>query len=194
MSRSGVFALLVSLVLIGTVSAAHPAIALADEPALAEMASEGVRYEPVTSAPGLDLPSPGDLLMVRVQLAPGAHLPLDAADPTGGVLLTESGTFTIEAQSPFEVSRAMSPVGAFATAKDTAIGEHIPQHEAVLDGRIVHLAPGDAADLPGYLHADIRNDGPEPAVGLMILIVPTSVPPATTTPSPTPVTVDSSTP
>lgn len=194
MSRSGVFALLVSLVLIGAVTAVHPATTLADEPALAETASEGVRYEPVTFATGLDLPSPGDLLMVRVDLAPGAHLPLDAADPTGGILLAERGTFTIEAQSPFEVSRAMSPLGAFATAKDTAMGENIPQHEAIVDGRTVHLVAGDAADLPGYLHADIRNDSTEPAVGLMILVVPTSVASAEAVPSPTPVMVDSSTP
>jgi hypothetical protein len=148
----------------------------------------------VTYATALDLPSPGDLIMVRVVLAPGAHLPLDAADPTGGILLTESGTFTIEAQSPFEVSRAMTPVGAFATAKDTAMGEHIPQHDAIVDGRTVHLAPGDAADLPGYLHADIRNDSDQPASGLMIMIVPTRITPTENAPSPTAVMVDSSTP
>jgi hypothetical protein len=88
----------------------------------------------------------------------------------------------------------MTSSGAFGTAKDTAMGDHIPQHEAILDGRIVHLGAGDAAHLPGYLDADIRNEVDEPAIGLMILVVPESITPSASLPTPTPVVVGSSTP
>jgi hypothetical protein len=142
---------------------------------------EGVTFEPIAIASGLTLPSPADIIAVRFRIEPGAVLPLEASDPTGGMLIVESGTFTIRLDTAWAISRSGSLTAAFATAE--ASGTYTPADEQIASGDEATLGAGDAAYIPGSITGEIRNDGAEPAAGLVVLIGPTE---AMTEATPTP--------
>jgi mannose-6-phosphate isomerase-like protein (cupin superfamily) len=118
-------------------------------------------------AAGADLPddleAPVMLSMIRLTLDPGATYPLLAVDPTTGLLLVESGTFTVTLESAATVRRA---AGA---------GTPFPEVvEELAAGTEFTMAPGDSALFPAHTVGEFRNNGSEPAVALVALLLPAS--------------------
>jgi quercetin dioxygenase-like cupin family protein len=118
----------------------------------------GVTAEFLGGAPLAELPTnPGLVVLVRLTLEPGAILPPEPNDPTGAFVVIESGALTTRATGPLTVSRAseedfiMEPVAA---ETETTLG------------------PGDALYVGPFQDTEVRNDGDEPAVFLLVNILP----------------------
>ena len=151
-------------------------------PAGEEMMPEGVTFEPVTFATGVEVPSPADLAVFRISFEPGAVEAFDETDPGAGILLVESGTFTVQVDGPVTVTRGASLGAAMATAE--ANGDFSTMMESVAAGEAVTLEPGDAAYIPRYTAGEIRNEGQEPATGLGFLAFPSEGMTGEATPAP----------
>ena len=168
------FSVLLSIVvvLLGGLTLHAQPVTVAQEatPAAEAMDFEGITFEPVSFAFGVDVASPSDLAVVRIGFDPGAALPGEENDPTVGIVLVESGTLTVQADGPVTVTRGASMGAAMATAE--ASGDFSTLVESVAAGEAVTLEAGDAAYLPANLTGEIRNDGQERAVGLAFLVVP----------------------
>jgi hypothetical protein len=118
----------------------------------------GVTAEFIGGAPLTELPANPELVvLVRLTLEPGAILPPEPNDPTGAFVVIESGALTTRSTGPLTVSRAseedfiMEPV---ATDTETTLG------------------PGDALYVGPFQATEVRNDGDEPAVFLLVNILP----------------------
>ena len=144
--------------------------------------SEGVTFEPVTFAMGVAVPSPSDLAVFRISFAPGAVEAFDETDPGAGILLVESGTFTVQVEGPVTVTRGAGLGEAMATAEAT--GDMSGLMESIPAGQAVTLEAGDAAYLPGYTAGEIRNEGQERATGLGFLVFPSEGTTGEATPAP----------
>ncbi|MBA2445034.1 MAG: cupredoxin domain-containing protein [Nocardioidaceae bacterium] len=163
----------VIVVLLGTVVLRTQPGAIAQEATPAsseEMMPEGITFEPVAFALGVEVASPADLFVARVGLDPGAGFPIEDSDPSAGILVVESGTFTVQVEGPVTVTRGAGLAEAMATAETT--GDSSGASEAIAAGEAVTLAAGDAAYIPGSINGEIRNDGQERAVGLAFLVGP----------------------
>ena len=62
-------------------------------------------------------------------------------------------------------------------------GTFTPSDAQIASGEEAMMNAGDAAYIPGSIDGEIRNDGTEPAVGLVVLVGPTE---AMTGATPTP--------
>jgi quercetin dioxygenase-like cupin family protein len=169
------FSSLLSAVVVLLLSSAigiSQSVAVAQEatPAAEAMMPEGATFEPVTSAFGAEPPSPADMFVIRINLEPGGRLPSDPNDPSVGILIVESGAFTLALEGPVNVTRGAGLSAAMATAE--ASGDPGEIVEAYGAGDEVTLEAGDAAYVPANLAGEIRNEGQEPAVGLGFLIYP----------------------
>jgi quercetin dioxygenase-like cupin family protein len=174
MRRFSVVLSVVAIFFLGVVALQAQPVAVAQEATPSsdmEMEPEGVTFEPLAITSGVTLPSPADLIAVRLTIDPGARLPSDANDPTGGMFIVESGTFTIRADAPLAISRSGSLNAAIATAEAT--GTFTPSDEQIGSGEEATMTAGDAAYLPANTGGEIRNDGSEPAVALVVLMAPT---------------------
>ncbi len=174
----------IAVLLLGIVAlgAQLPAIAQEATPGAEEMMPEGITFEPVTFATGVDLMSPADLVVVRLGLESGSGFPIEEDDPSVGVMVVESGTFTVQVEGPITITRGAGLGEAVATAEVT--GDFSALAERVDDGAVVTLEVGDAAYIPGNVTGEIRNDGQERAVALAFLIVPPDDMMAEATPAP----------
>jgi len=128
-----------------------------------QMMPAGLTFEPLGLATGIDMPSTADLFAARLSLDPGATLPLFSDDPSAGLIVVESGVFTIQIDAPLSVMRA----GAMA-AESSAM----PSMETTASGDTVTLAAGDSAYIPGSITGELRNEGDVPAVSLAFLASP----------------------
>lgn len=129
----------------------------------------GVTFEPLGLVPGVSLPSSADLVVVRVTIDPGASSPFDDSDPSGGVLIVESGAFTVRVdEQAWTVSRGAALQEAINAADESMSGviEQVAMSEEAT------LETGDVAYVPGSVNGELRNDGDEPAVGLAVIIAP----------------------
>ena len=182
MRRFSVSLLMLTVLLLGTVSlAAHPrVIAQEASPEAGEVMPEDISYEPVTFALGAELASPADLFVVRIGLEPGAGFPIEAGDPTVGVLLVESGILTVEVAGPVTVSRGASLNEAMATAETTEDLSALLETAAL--GEVVVLEAGDAVYIPGNVNGEIRNEERVRAEGLAFLVAPLEAMMTETTP------------
>ncbi len=135
----------------------------------------GFTAEPLGLAVSVDLPSPVDLIAARLNFNPGATLPLLPDDPSGGLLVVESGEFTVQVDAPLSVMRA----GAMAADPSA-----MPPMETTASGDVVTLAAGDSAYIPGSISGELRNDGDVPAVGLAFLASPSMGSMSEATPAP----------
>jgi quercetin dioxygenase-like cupin family protein len=173
MRRFGVVLSVVALFLLGMVALhAQPVVVAQEATPSSDMDEpEGVTFEPIAITSGVTLPSPADLIAVRFTVDPGARLPSDANDPTSGMLIVESGTLTIRVDAPWSVSRSGSLSAAIATAEAT--GSFSPSDEQIASGDEATLTAGDVVYIPASTGGEIRNDGSEPAVGLVVLVGPT---------------------
>lgn len=136
----------------------------------AENDFEGITFEPLAVASELDLPSPGDLVLVRIELESGAVLPSDPEDPSLAMVLVEEGELTVALDGPVTVTRAGTFAPAVATAG--AGGEFVAPEEAAVAGEEVTLQVGDVAFIPPNVGGEVRNDGEELAVGLAFIVAP----------------------
>jgi quercetin dioxygenase-like cupin family protein len=148
----------------------HPTAVAQDATPAAAMMPEGATFEPVTSAFGAVPPSPADMFVFRINLEPGGRLPSDPNDPSVGILIVESGAFTIALEGTVNVTRGAGLSEAMATAE--ASGDLSGIVEAFAAGEVATLEAGDAAYVPANLAGEIRNEGQESAVGLGFLIYP----------------------
>jgi hypothetical protein len=159
--RRRTFPLLIAVVALFGVSAPlslHLAVAQESTPAAGPELPPGVTAEFLGGAPLAELPAnPGLVVLVRLTLEPGTILPPEPNDPTGGFVVIESGVLTARSTGPLTVSRAseadfiMEPV---ATDTETT------------------LNPGDAVYVGPFRSTEVRNDGDEPAVFLLVNILP----------------------
>jgi hypothetical protein len=148
----------------------------------AAMEVEGISFEPVTFASGVAVSNPSDLAVFRVRFDPGAVEAFPATDPGAGILVVESGTFTVQVEGPVTVTRGAGVGAAMATAEAT--GDMSGLMESIPAGQAVTLEAGDAAFIPGYTAGEIRNEGQEPATGLGFLVFPAEGTMGEATPAP----------
>src|SRR5215207_10403284 len=108
MRRFRVLLTLMGVVLFGIVAVRAQPVVVAQEatPSSDMQEPEGVTFEPLGITSGVTLPSRADLIAVRVTIDPGAVLPSEASDPTGGMLIVESGILTIRIDAPWVVSHS----------------------------------------------------------------------------------------
>jgi len=158
------------------------AIAQEATPAGEEWMPEGITFEPVTFATGADFTGLTDLAVIRLGLEPGAGFPIEEDDPSVGILLVESGAFTIQVEGSMTVTRGAGMSEAMAAAEET--GDISALMEPITAGEAVTLEAGDAAYIPGNVTGEIRNDGQERAVALGFLIVPPEEMTGEATPAP----------
>ena len=137
------------------------AVAQEGTPAAGPELPQGVTAEFLGGAPLTELPAnPGLAVLVRLTLEPGADFPPDPNDPTGGLVVIESGILTFRSAGPVTVSRAseedfvMEPVAADTEST---------------------LGPGDAVYVGPFQQTEVRNDGDEPAVFLLVNILPSDM-------------------
>jgi hypothetical protein len=181
--RFSVVLSVVVVLLLGIVAVRVQPVAVAQEATPpADMGPEGATYEPVSFALGIDVPSPADLFLIRIGLAPGTGFPIEESDPAAGILLVESGTFTVEVNGPVSVTRGATLGEAMEGAQST--GDLSTAAEAIAAGEAVTLEAGDAAYIPGNITGEIRNDGQERAVGLAFTLGPSEGMMAEATPEP----------
>ena len=149
---------------------AHPVVVAQEATPAVGMAPEGATFAPLGFAQGVALPSPADMIVVRFGLDPGAGFPLEASDPTGGMVVVESGAFTVRVEAmTWTISRGEALSAAMETGEET---DFTAAMEQVAMGAEAVLEAGDVAWIPGSVSGEIRNDGQEPAEGLVFLVGP----------------------
>jgi quercetin dioxygenase-like cupin family protein len=171
MRRFGLLVSVVAVVLLGMLAPCAQPVAIAQEatPPGEEMAGE--TFEPLGFAFGVPLPSPADMFVARFSLAPGAAFPLEASDPTGGMVVVESGAFTVRVEeTAWMINRGEALREAMAGADETT--DLSGAMEQVAMGEEAVLEAGDVAWVPGSVSGEIRNDGQEPAAGIVFLVGP----------------------
>lgn len=172
MRRIASFLTIFALVLVSLASLAIPHSVMAQDgtPAVGPPPEEeGVTFTPLGFAPGVSLPSQGDLILVDLELEPGAVSTFLESDPTGGMLYVESGELTVVNQTTswsLTRGRAMQESMASGAMDDSAF------FEVIAAGQETTLTEGDVAYIPGNIAGEIRNDSDEVAGGTIFLIAP----------------------
>ncbi|MDP9354045.1 MAG: hypothetical protein M3R02_01965 [Chloroflexota bacterium] len=169
MRRLTILLAFVTIALVGLLVAGRvPTVAQEGTPTGEEFGPpEGVTFEALALASGVDLPSPADVVVFRFGLEPGAGFPIDAADPSTGLVIVESGAFTFRIEAPITVTRA-----AAIRATSAAAGPFTPQTEVIPAGTEFTLEEGDSAFFPPNVPGELRNAGQERTVALVALIAP----------------------
>lgn len=130
---------------------------------------EGVSFKPLGFAPGVALPARGDLILVDLEMEPGAVSTFEETDPTAGMLYVESGEFTVVNETTsWSVTRgqALQESLASGTMDDSQF------FEVIEAGQETTLAEGDVAYIPGSIIGELRNDGDAVASGTIFLVAP----------------------
>lgn len=172
MRRSASFLAVFALVLVSLAALVGPRGVMAQDgtPAAGPPPEEeGVTFTPLGFAAGVALPAQGDLILVDLEMEPGAVSTFLEADPTGGMLYVESGEFTVvNKTSALTVTRgqAMQEAMAAGAMDDSSYLEMIAA------GQETTLAEGDVVYVPGNIAGEIRNDGDDVAEGTIFLIAP----------------------
>ena len=171
MRRFGVILSLVA-VLLGSVviGAQPPAVAQEATPAAGEFMPEGISFEALALATELALPATGEISLTRISLEPGAGFPIEEGDPSHALAVIESGELTIRQESAFTVTRAGSLDAAMGEAE--AGGAFAPETEEIAAGQEVTVSAGDAVHFPPDTSGEVRNDGQEPTVALVVFVGP----------------------
>ena len=171
MRRLSVLLSLVAIVMLGALTLSTSSRVLAQDatPASDEMMEEeGVTFMPIGFAEGVTLPSAADLLALHLTIDPGAVSTIQEDDPTSGLLVVDSGTFTIRVDAEWSVSRG----AAVQQMMEAAPGDEIDAMETIPSGEETTLAAGDTAYIPGNVAGELRNDGQEPAIATIFLVLP----------------------
>ena len=172
------------VLLVGMATMGAQPVALAQEatPAADEFMPEGITFAPLAFAPGLALPAPGDLDVARVSFDPGTGFPIEAGDPAFALAVIESGKLTVRQDGPLTVTRA----GALAAAvsQQGAGVTSAPETEEISAGQEVTLEAGDSVLFSPHVGGEIRNDGQERTVVLVIFVGPPEAMMGEATPAP----------
>jgi quercetin dioxygenase-like cupin family protein len=172
------------VVLLGGFALIAQPVAVAQEatPAAGEM-GEGLSFTLLGLLPGVSLPGAADLQVARAEFAPGAGFPFDASDPTGTLVIVESGTLTVRVEEQtWTISRGAAlqqAMGAAQSATDLA-----GALDEVAAGEDATLEAGDVAYVPGNLTGEVRNTGKEPTSLLLVLAGPEGFMMGEATPAP----------
>ncbi len=127
---------------------------------------EGVTFEGLAFGLAEALPpGPTGLGLFRFRQEPGARIDLEA-DPSYFLVSIETGAITFRVNEPVRVTRAVT-----GTPGAQTLGPDAPSEE-VSAGTDVTLEQGDAALFPPGAGGEARNDGQEPAVGLVVSVGP----------------------
>ena len=135
----------------------------------APMFPPGVTAQPLAVGPGLPLPSPADLVLVRLTIAPGASLPNDPTDPSLALVYVESGTLTLHITTPLTITRAAA-MATLATPEAA-----FPAPEQVAANATATLNAGDSIVAPPNAGGDVRNEGNAPVVLLAAILAPSGM-------------------
>lgn len=160
MLRRTLSLLIAVVALFGLVAPLSLRLAVAQEgtPAAGPELPPGISAEFIAGAPLAALPTdPGLVVLVRLTLEPGAVLPPEPNDPTGAFVVVESGALSLRSTGPLTVSRA--------SEADFIL-------EPVATDTEVTMSPGDAVYVGPFLATEVRNDGTEPGVFLLVNILP----------------------
>ena len=158
----------VAVALVGLFVAGRvPTIAQEGTPPAEEFAPpEGVTFEGLAFGLAEALPpGPTGLGLFRFRQEPGARLDLEA-DPSYFMVSIEAGAITFRVSEPVRVTRAVTGTPGAQTLGPDAPTEDVPA------GTDVTLEQGDAALFPPGAGGEARNDGQEPAVGLVVSVGP----------------------
>jgi hypothetical protein len=139
-------------------------------PPAGEDMGTGVTFEFLGAAGGVQVPNPADLVAVRFGVDAGSVLPLDERDPTGGLLVVETGSLTVTVEEIWWLTRAEGLDDRLAAAE--ASGDFATVTEEVSAGEETTLEEGDVAWIPGSVNGEIRNSGEERAEGFIFLVGP----------------------
>ena len=128
----------------------------------------GLAFETLGFGAVATLPeTPAYAILERVTLDPGVVLPSEPGAPNLSIFLIESGTLTVQSNSPFSFTRAT------ALAEALAAPGALPIVEEVGGSAAIALAAGDTAVfLPDSAAGELRNDGEEPVVLLVVNMAP----------------------
>lgn len=172
MHRFGVLLSLVVVVVLGvmTLVAQPEAVAQEASPAAGTFSEGGITFEPLAFASALALPSTGELAVSRISFEPGAGFPIEEGDPSNALAVIESGELTIVQDGPLLVTRA-GALGAAMGESDEG-GAFTPETEEIAAGEELTVGTGDAVLFPPNASGEIRNDGQEPAVVLVVFVGP----------------------
>jgi quercetin dioxygenase-like cupin family protein len=177
MRRFHVLLSLMVVVLLGVLTLQAQSAAIAQEATPPAEELEGVTFEPLGFGTAEELPAaPAVLQLFRVTLDPGASIPAEEGSPNIVLLYVESGSLTIQIESPLQVTRAAT-IEAFATPGAVEEGADLGPEE-VAAGTEVTLEAGDSVVLQFLGAGELRNDGDEPVVGLGALVAVGTTPPA----------------
>jgi hypothetical protein len=141
MRRFGLLFALMGVVLVGILALQPQPVAIAQEATPAP--GEGVTFEAAAAAPGIPLPTRGDLSIARIRFAPGTVFLMFAGDLTHGLAVIERGELTIRPGRPLKVTRAGTP----GAALEIAAGEEVT------------VRAGDTVLFPLHVGGEVRNDG-----------------------------------
>jgi hypothetical protein len=160
-------AIAIALLSLGASVGATPRpVAQEGTPPVGEEFPAGLSFEPLAFGVAEELPTvPAGLSLFRVTLAPGTGLPIEADDPSVGLVYIEAGSLTAQVGASIGVLR-----GTTATAMGGGGAE--PETEEVAAGTEFILEAGDSTVFPPNVAGDIRNDGAVQAVALAALIEP----------------------
>jgi quercetin dioxygenase-like cupin family protein len=183
MRRFSVRLSLMVVVLLGVLALPAQPTVVAQEatPGMEEALPEGVIFALVSVTSGVDLPSPGELLVFQFSLEPGTALPVDPT-PGQGVFLVDSGSLTVQVDGEVRVSRGADFGAAMATAEAT--GDFSTLMESVTSGEAVTVEAGDTAYIPGNVPGEIRNEGQAAATGVAFIVYPSEGMMGEATPAP----------
>jgi hypothetical protein len=183
MHRFGVPLSLSVVMLFGTLALPAQPVAIAQEatPAAADPMQEGITFEPVAFAPGIALPPMGDLSVVRVGFEPGTGFDIDPGDPSYALGVIESGELTVRLEGALTVMRA----GALEAAMGEEGEAPAPATEEIAAGQEVTLGVGDTVLFPPNVGGgEVRNDGQERTVALVVFVGPPAEMAGEATPAP----------
>jgi len=174
MRRVSVLLSILVTILIGGVAAGwagSPTLAQEGTPSAEDfVAPEGITFVPVAFGTADELPAaPAEIGVVRFVVEPGAVFPIDASDPSVTLVSVESGALTSQVDVAITVTRAATYT-AFATP-DADMSAIPPPEEIAADTEFT-LEVGDSAYYPGSISGEVRNDGQEPTVVLLVFIDP----------------------
>jgi quercetin dioxygenase-like cupin family protein len=116
-------------------------------------------------------PSTANVVLGRVNLAPGTSIPFDPSDPSALLVYMTAGELTFRVEVPMTVARGTSASTPVPT-----------EPEAIAAGTVFTMRDGDSAIFPGAMEGEVRNDGPDEATALVVDIVHLTAETATPTP------------
>jgi quercetin dioxygenase-like cupin family protein len=162
---------------------AHPRAGAQEATPAAEMSMEGLTFTLIGLAPGVTLPSAADLEVARVGFDPGAGFPLDPGDPTGVLVIIESGTITAHVnERTWTISRGAALQQAMETSGATPDMTGVLEEVAISEEATLQV--GDVAYVPGGVTGEVRNTGAEHAEALIVLAGPAGMTMGEATPAP----------